>query len=119
MTKESPQDFAEMINAVDDAGWRKAMGLHIVRATVDEVVAELTVGPEHRQPYGIVHGGVHAGVIETLASIGAALHAMPAGKNVVGLENHTSFLRAVRSGKLTATAKPIMSGRRSHVWEGS
>jgi uncharacterized protein (TIGR00369 family) len=37
----------------------------------------------------------------------------------VGLENHTSFLRAVRSGKLTGVAKPIARGRRSHVWEAN
>ena len=38
---------------------------------------------------------------------------------MVGLENHTSFLRAVRSGKLRAVAKPLTRGRRSQVWEGS
>ena len=38
--------------------------------------------------------------IETLASIGAALVAMPRGQRVVGLENNTSFIRAVRAGKL-------------------
>ncbi|MFT3768651.1 MAG: PaaI family thioesterase [Minicystis sp.] len=110
-------DFTEMINAAGTEGWAKAMGLRFVRATREEVVAELTIGPEHRQPYGIVHGGVHAGIIESVASVGAAIHAMPAGKNVVGMENHTSFLRAVRAGKLTATGKAVFRGRRSHIWE--
>ena len=116
MSDEKSQDFAEMVNEVGD-GWARAMGLRVVRATRSEVAAELVIGPEHRQPYGIVHGGVHAGIIETLASVGAALHAIPMGKSVVGLENHTSFLRAVREGKLTAIARPITAGRRSHVWE--
>jgi uncharacterized protein (TIGR00369 family) len=35
----------------------------------------------------------------------------------VGLENHTSFIRAVRSGRLRATARPITRGRKTHVWE--
>jgi len=119
MTEPQEQDAAEMFNTSLNDGWVKVMGLHFVRATRDEVVAELIIGPQHRQPYGIVHGGVHAGIIETLASVGAALHAMPDGKNVVGLENHTSFLRAVRGGKLTGTATPISRGRRSQVWEGA
>jgi 1,4-dihydroxy-2-naphthoyl-CoA hydrolase len=64
-----------------------------------------------------VHGGVHCGVIETLASIGAAMVAHPRGQRVVGLENHTSFVRAVRSGKLHGLAKPVTRGRTTQVWE--
>lgn len=111
-------DFAPMLNENRD-GWCRAMGLQFVRVTLDEVVAELTVGPEHRQAYGIVHGGVYSGVIETLASVGAALNAMQHGGSSVGLENHTSFLHAVRDGKLTTTAKPLTRGRRSQVWEAN
>jgi len=95
------------------------MGIHFLRATADEVTAELAIGPVHRQPYGIVHGGMHSGLIETVASAGAALAALPRGKSVVGLENHTSFLIAVREGKLTATARPLTRGRRTQVWEAT
>jgi uncharacterized protein (TIGR00369 family) len=99
-------------------GWLQAMGITITRATQDEVRAELTVGQEHLQGYGIVHGGVHCGLIETLASIGAALFALPNGQSVVGLENNTSFVRAVRAGaKLHAVSTPITRGRRTQVWE--
>ncbi len=100
-------------------GWNRAMGLTFVSATADEVVAELVVGPVHLQPYGIVHGGVHAGIIETVCSAGAAVHAFSAGRSVVGLENHTSFIRAVRAGKLRVRARPLTRGRRSQVWEAT
>jgi uncharacterized protein (TIGR00369 family) len=113
------QDYSEMLNAAMDDGWLGAMGVKVVKATRDEVVAELEVTRAHLQAYGIVHGGVHAGVIESVASIGAAIDAMPAGRTVVGLENHTSFIRAVRAGKLRAVAKPITRGRRTQVWEAS
>ena len=113
------QNFSERLNELPE-GWLKAMGVTITLATADEVRAELTVGPEHLQGYGIVHGGVHCGLIESLASIGAALVAMPRGQSVVGLENNTSFVRAVRAGaKLHAVATPITRGRRTQVWEAS
>jgi uncharacterized protein (TIGR00369 family) len=35
----------------------------------------------------------------------------------VGLENHTSFVRACRSGTLHARATPITRGSRSQVWD--
>lgn len=111
-------DWVAMLNAQKD-GFSRAMNLRFLRAGLDEIAAEWTVGPEHLQAYGIVHGGVYAGVIETLASVGAAVNALARGQSVVGLENHTSFLRAVREGILTAVARPLVRGRRSQVWEGS
>jgi uncharacterized protein (TIGR00369 family) len=110
------ENFAEQVNRLD--GWLRAMGITITHASADEVRAELTIGPEHLQGYGIVHGGVHCGLIESLASIGAALVALPRNQTVVGLENNTSFVRAVRAGaKLHAVATPITRGRRTQVWE--
>ena len=110
------EDFAAMVNAMPN-GWVRAMGVVITRATVDEVACEWTVEDKHHQSYGIVHGGVHSGVIETLTSIGAALVALPRGQRVVGLENNTSFVRAVRSGMLRGLARPVTRGRSSQVWE--
>ena len=108
------EDLAELINAHPE-GWVKEMGLHLSVATAEEVRCEWEVGPQHLQGYGIVHGGVHCGVIETLASVGAAAWAMPRGLAVVGVENNTSFVRAVRSGAhLHAVATPLTRGRRSY-----
>jgi len=101
------------------AGFDGVMAFEIVTASRDEVIVEYTVADQHRQGYGIVHGGAHCGAIETVCSIGAALDAMPRGQGVVGVENHTSFIRAVRSGRIRVTATPITRGRRSQVWEAT
>lgn len=98
------------------AGWIGALGLEITEATKEGVAAAWTIDERHLQPHGIVHGGVYASVIETCCSIGAAL-AAPPGKVVVGVENHTSFLRPVRAGRLLARAKPLQAGRRAQLWE--
>jgi uncharacterized protein (TIGR00369 family) len=110
-------ETAAAINAGHAGTWAAQMGIHVVRASRDEVVATLTIAPQHLQPYGIVHGGVHCGVIETVASIGAALDSIPRGASVVGLENHTSFVRAVRGGTLSIRATPLTRGRRSQLWQ--
>lgn len=113
---EFPENLVEMINE-RLAGYDKLMGLEFVKAAPDEFVSRLTVDDQHKQPYGLVHGGVYAGMIETTCSTAAALNVFAEGKNAVGLENATSFLRAARSGTLTCTARPLFRGRRSHVWE--
>jgi 1,4-dihydroxy-2-naphthoyl-CoA hydrolase len=110
-----PDPYMDKINAAP--GWVKEMGIVVLSATPDEVTCEWEVGTKHHQPYGLVHGGVHCGVVETLASIGASMVAKPRGQVVVGLENTTSFIRAVRSGKLHAVARPITRGRTTQVWQ--
>lgn len=118
MADPDPTDAAAYINQ-HRGGWNQAMELTFVRATPNVCVAELTVGPQHLQPYGIVHGGVHAGIIEAACSTGAAVVAMARGQTVVGLENSTSFIRAARGGVLRVTARPLTRGRRTQVWEAT
>ena len=117
MSDADRPNLAALMNA-NPGGYNAALGLRFITATGDDVVAEFDVGKQHLQPYGIVHGGVYSGVIETLCSIGAGLFAAPEGQTVVGVENHTSFLRAVRDGRLRVTARPLSRGHRTQVWEG-
>ncbi len=114
---ETSQTIADFIN--ETPGWVRDMGIKLLTATPDEVTCEFEVTSKHHQDYGIVHGGVHCGVIETIASVGAAVVAFPRGQRVVGLENSTSFIRAVRSGKLSAKATPVTRGRSTQVWEAT
>lgn len=97
-------------------GFNTLIGLTFTHATLERVEAQLEAGAQHTQPYGLVHGGLYATVIETLCSTGAALQVYSTGHTVVGLDNHTSFLRASRGGLITAVATPLKTGRRSQVW---
>ena len=50
--------------------------------------------------------------------MGAYLFARERGQHVVGLENNTSFIRAVRTGaRLRAVATPVTRGRQTQVWQ--
>jgi uncharacterized protein (TIGR00369 family) len=106
-------------SVVVSPGLDTALGFHFVRATGDEVIVEYLVGEQHRQPYGIIHGGVHCAAVESACSTGAGLFARARGQRVVGVENHTSFIRAVRSGRIRVRATPITRGRRSQMWEAT
>jgi 1,4-dihydroxy-2-naphthoyl-CoA hydrolase len=112
---EIPANALEFLNQ-NPGGFNAVMGLRFTEASVEGIAAELEIGPQHLQLYGLVHGGVYAGLVETLCSVGAVLSVMSEGKSVVGLENTTSFIRAVRAGMLRATAVPLHRGRRTHVW---
>lgn len=96
-------------------GFVALLGLKFDEASGDRVVIRWQVRPELHQPYGIQHGGVYCAVVETAASIGAALWLGDQGK-VVGVSNQTDFLRAVRDGELTAVGTPIHRGRSQQLW---
>jgi 1,4-dihydroxy-2-naphthoyl-CoA hydrolase len=98
------------------SGFDRTLGLVLDEASPERVVGHLVIANEHRQLHGMVHGGVYSALVETIGSVGASL-ASPAGYMVLGLENTTSFLRAVKEGSLCATGVPLARGRRTQVWE--
>jgi 1,4-dihydroxy-2-naphthoyl-CoA hydrolase len=100
----------------DPSPFDKLLGLRVETASADRVRAVLPVTPDLHQPHGIVHGGVYAAVVETVASIGAQLALDGAGR-AVGISNHTEFLHAVRRGELHAEATPMARGRSTQLWE--
>ena len=91
------------------------LGLELTEVTGDRVAATWKAQPRLHQPYGIVHGGVYCSVVETLASVGAAVWLGERGK-VVGVNNNTDFFRAVSEGLLSSVARPLHRGRSQQVW---
>lgn len=60
------------------------------------------------QPYGLLHGGATAVLIETVGSVAAALHGQ--GKLPVGIELSVSHHRSALSGYVTASTEPVHLG---------
>ena len=56
----------------DLAPFANTIGLTVTAASHDGLTASWTVSDGLLQPYGLLHGGVHCSVIETLASMAAA-----------------------------------------------
>lgn len=95
--------------------FEKVLGIEHLELGPDRIVMACDITPELLQPYGIVHGGVYCSLVETAASYGAAIWYGDRG-HVVGVANHTNFLRAARGGRLTVTAMPVHRGRSQQLW---
>src|SRR4051795_2148966 len=102
---------------IESAGnFQEVLGLELVEASGDKVVFTCPVKPHLHQPYGIVHGGVYCSIVETAASVAAAIWLGGEGQ-VVGVVNTTNFIRATREGTLTAVAQPLQRGRTQQLWQ--
>jgi 1,4-dihydroxy-2-naphthoyl-CoA hydrolase len=96
--------------------WDEALGLDIVEWGPERVRARVVIERRHQQPYGIVHGGVYASIVESVASHGAAA-ARPEAGGVVGVSNTTDFLRPHRDGPLDVLGTPVFVGRTQQLWQ--
>ena len=94
----------------------ESLGIHTVEASPERVVVEMDVGPKVHQPFGLLHGGASAVLAESAASLGAYLSADPGKKDALGIELNISHLKAMRSGRVRAVARPLRRGRSVQVW---
>ena len=98
--------------------WSRALGIEMLEVTPERVLARLEAGPQHHQPYGVLHGGVYCSIVETVASYGAGHRALALGqKGVLGVSNATEFFRSHSRGELRCEGRPLHTGRSAHVWE--
>jgi 1,4-dihydroxy-2-naphthoyl-CoA hydrolase len=99
-------------------GWEEALAIEVDEWSPARVLAHVEIDERHHQPYGIVHGGVWASIVESVASRGAASAAMElAGiAGVVGTSNLTDFLRSHSAGRVDAIASPVFVGRNQQLW---
>ena len=93
------------------------LGFEVIELGSETASGRFEVANKHRQPFGIVHGGVYAACAEGLCSGATYMNVMEQGKIAVGSSNHTSFLRPVSDGVVTAQARAVHRGRTTWVWE--
>ncbi len=99
-----------------EGGLPQVLGMDIVEATPERVVATMAVTPRLHQPFGYLHGGASVALAETVASVGAFLNCPP-NHAAFGIEINANHVRSVREGRLTATATALSRGRTTHVWD--
>lgn len=83
----------------------------------ESITASMVVDHRTHQPFGLLHGGASVVLAETLGSMASYLCIDSQKFYCVGLEVNANHLRGVRSGRVSAVARPIHMGRTTHVWD--
>lgn len=95
-----------------------AMGIIFTELGEDFLRGTMPVDARTMQPYGLLHGGASVVLAETLASMAANLCVEDSARQqAVGLEINANHLRAMSSGMVTGTARPVHVGRSTQVWD--
>lgn len=110
MLKPNPKFIEELIHIVNSSPYPRHMSMRLADIGIDQADIELEAGQCHLQPYGIVHGGVLATLIDT-ATFWAAFMRIPEDAGLVNIDLKLNYLKPVISGRLLAEGRAIRSGR--------
>ena len=92
------------------------LGIEIVEANPERVVAQLAIRDELRTVGGALHGGTLMAFADTVGAVATVLN-LPAGAGTTTLESKTNFFAAGRSGTVRAESTPLHRGKRTMVWQ--
>lgn len=94
-----------------------ALGIVIESIEDGRATGSMPVENRIRQPYGVVHGGAHAALAETLASAGTYQGVYQNGEIALGMANQTQFMRSATAGTVHGEAVAIHRGSTTWIWD--
>ncbi|EOL50876.1 PaaI family thioesterase [Enterococcus caccae] len=93
------------------------LNIETTELSKSKVVLTMKIEDFHKQPYGILHGGMNGILIETACSLGAN-EQLDKSSYAVGIDLQINHLKGVPNGILTTVATPDRIGQSIQVWEG-
>jgi uncharacterized protein (TIGR00369 family) len=104
-----PAEMHEWLSAHGVGTLVAKMGIRFLQMSAELMVATMPV-EGNTQVAGILHGGAHLVLAETLGSFAAGIHAGPGGQ-ALGIEIGATHHRSISSGTVTGTCRAIHLGR--------
>src|SRR5580704_9779457 len=93
------------------------LGMKIVHASPDRIVAELVVRDELANRNGVLHGGAAMALADNLGGT-ATFFNLPEGAGTTTIESKTNFFAAVPIGEtITTETTPLHRGRTTMVFQ--
>jgi 1,4-dihydroxy-2-naphthoyl-CoA hydrolase len=101
----------------DQLPFARLLGIELVSAAPDRIVAEMTVREDLCTRPSVLHGGAIMAFADTLGALGTIAN-LNQGADTVTIESKTNFLGPAPLGvRLMGEAIPVHLGRRTMVWQ--
>ena len=106
---KASEDALELMKQRGLGTLAEKMGIELVELSAERAVATMPVAG-NTQPIGLLHGGAHVVLAESLGSFAANVHAHPWGY-AVGIELNATHHASVTAGVVTGTCVAIKLGK--------
>jgi len=111
--------FVEILKTtVKNSPYPTHMRMTLDHVEIDRAQVVIQLDKCHLQPYGIVHGGVVATIIDT-ATFWAAFLRLPEADGLVNIDLKLNYLKSIVDGKLIARGTCMRPGRSISYSEAS
>ena len=114
----NPAYLQALQDSVRTAQYPQLIGMTLAAIDFDTCRIELELGKRHLQPFGIVHGGVLATLIDT-ATFWAGFLRLPEDAGLVNVDLKLNYLKAVTRGHLRAEGRCLRAGKQISYTEAS
>jgi len=114
----NPDYLRAIYDRINGSPFVRHLPMRIVSVEVDRARVELDIEECHLQPFGIVHGGVLATLIDT-ATFWAGFGRLPADSGLVNVDLKLNYLAPAVAGRLVARGRCIRAGRTISYAEAS
>ncbi len=95
------------------------LGITISSVSEGEVVAQLSVTPQHLAPNGFLHAGSVVTLADTACGYACFAHLPDGAENFTTIELKSNHLGTAREGVVVATAQAVHLGRTTQVWDAT
>jgi uncharacterized protein (TIGR00369 family) len=93
------------------------LGIEVVSASPDKIVAEMTVREDLCTRPAVLHGGAIMAFADTLGALGTLVN-LPQGAGTTTIESKTNFVAPAPVGtRVVGEAIPVHRGRRTMIWQ--
>lgn len=110
MKPVNPAYVDELKELLKKSPYPTHMSMEIETIDIDRADIIMDLGNCHLQPFGIVHGGVISTIVDT-ATFWAGFLRIPADAGLVNIDLKVNYLKAVKTGRLTAKGVCMKPGR--------
>jgi len=105
------------INSISKNTLMETLDIKYIEIGDDYLVASMPVNKRVHQPMGLLHGGATVSLAESVGSMASQLFIDHNKYEARGIEIAANHVKSKKSGIVTATAKIIHKGKRTHLWE--
>ncbi len=118
MLKLNPAYVEAIKGVVNTSPYFRLISMEIKNLEFGHTRLEVTLEEKHLQPFGMVHGGVFASLVDA-AAYWALYAEVDEGKWMTTVEMKLNFLAPAQAGKLVAEGRRIKLGRTLGLGEAS
>lgn len=116
MPELNPEHLKSVIDMINKGPFFMHMSMRVTELGVGYSKVVAKIGKKHMNPFGAIHGGVYASVIDT-AAYWSAYCDLPEEQGLVTIDLKVDFLSPVLDQKVIVTGKRVKAGKTIYLTE--